>query len=156
MSSVYAWCSTLCAVLVIASIVRIIAPGEKTMRILSMVIGVFVILAVVSPLVNFARNLDLSSSAEELFSLENDLSDNYNEEVMRETGDYLAAYVSELLKASKANPRDVQVVMGVKEDGGIYISRCRIYMDKDDYLKEKEVKELIGSNLFVEPAVIYE
>ena len=75
MNSVYAWAGTLCAVLIIASFVRIIAPGERTMKTISLVIGVFVVLAVTSPLVNFARNLDLSDSTEELFSVEGEASE---------------------------------------------------------------------------------
>ena len=150
MNSVYAWAGTLCA------FVRIIAPGERTMKTISLVIGVFVVLAVTSPLVNFARNLDLSDSTEELFSVEGEASERYNQEVIKETGDYLAAYVFELLKTSKISPKNIEVVMGTDEERGIYIAACRIYMDKDDYQKEEDVKELISSSLAVEPSIVYE
>lgn len=156
MNSVYAWAGTLCAVLIIASFVRIIAPGERTMKTISLVLGVFVVLAVTSPLVNFARNLDLSDSTEELFSVEGEASERYNQEVIKETGDYLTAYVFELLKTSKISPKNIEVVMGTDEERGIYIAACRIYMDKDDYQKEEDVKELISSSLAVEPSIVYE
>ena len=46
--------------------------------------------------------------------------------------------------------------MGTDEERGIYIAACRIYMDKDDYQKEEDVKELISSILAVEPSIVYE
>ncbi len=156
MESVYAWCSTLCAVLIIASIVRIISPSEKTMKTLSLVIGLFVILAVASPLVSFAKNLDFKSTSEDYFSLENELSKEYKDEVMKETGDYLAAYSMELIKNSDLDVNNLEVIMEINEDGGISISKCRIYMDKDNSAKEKDVKELISTTLMVEPSILYE
>ena len=156
MNSVYAWAGTLCAVLIIASFERKIAPGERTMKTISLVIGVYVVLVVTSPLVNFARNLDLSDSTEELFSVEGEASERYNQEVIKETGDYLAAYIFELLKTSKISPKNIEVVMGTDEERGIYIAACRIYIDKDEYQKEEDVKELISSSLAVEPSIVYE
>ncbi len=156
MSSVYLWATTLCAILVIASVVKILSPSERLMKTLNLCLGVFVLLSVISPLAKFINSLDFDNFEKNESDIVSEAQAEYDNSVLEETGNYINSYCVELLKSQGINLRDIDVIVAESENRGIYIRSVDIYMDKESLYSEEKIKEILSSNLLVEPQVIYE
>lgn len=153
-NSIYMCAASLCVSLVVCSIVRIIAPSGNTNRILSVVISVFVLCCVLSPIAELLKGFYTSSYESGYLYEEYDFSSEYDNEVMRTTGDYVNEYISLMLESSGVVNVSIKTILALDENGGIYIGDMRIYLDKSDMVKAEEVKELVMNAVGTEPVIM--
>lgn len=151
--SLYICAASLCCCLVVCSLVRLVAPSGSTTKILSLVIGVFALCCLVSPFVTLVKSIDVYSCETDFTEKQSELTQVYNEEILRTTGDYINSYTKTLLLSAEIIPDDIQTILGVNNENGIYIKEMNIYINKNSSYKIGTIEELIETSVGIKPKV---
>ena len=151
-SGYYTFFTGLCGVLVISSLVKIISPKEKMNRIMTLILGVFFLMCMTSPVVSLIKNLELPQENEVYVPDDYDVSEKY---VLKETSDYLSTYLRESLISEGIDCSSVKLVMSNDENKGIYPDSLCIYLNKYSDDDCKKAAEIIKSAIGLEPEIIY-
>ena len=153
-SSVYACAGSLCVTLVACAVIRMIAPSGNTSRILSVVISVFVLCSMISPIITLVKTSDFNVKEERFSVTEDSLSAEYNEVVINQTADYINEYLNTSLEASGVEKATIKTVLALDKNDGIYINNISIYIDKKYTDKAGEIKNIVKNTVGVEPIVL--
>ncbi len=152
--SFYTFCGSLCAVLLIATLVKILAPKEKMNKTVSLIIGLFFLVSVTSPVVNLVRDFELPDENIELIKDDNkNITDDY---VLEETADYLSNYLKESLNGAGVGCSSVTVSMINDDYKGIYLDSVCIYLDEYSVENSLKASHFVSSAVGVEPEIICE
>ncbi len=151
--SLYICAASLCCCLAVCSLVRIISPSGNTTKILSLVVGVFALCCLISPFATLAKDINIDGYKRELDIKNSDLSDVYDKEILRNTGEYINSYAQALLISADINPLNVKTIISVNESRGIFIKELNIYINKNSSYREDDIKSLIETALGVVPKI---
>ena len=152
-TSVYTCAASLCVTLVACAVIRMIAPSGNTSRILSVVISVFVLCSMVSPISSLFKNLNFDTKEETFSVKEKDFSNQYDDAVITKTADYINRYVCSTLSAEGVENVSIKTVLGVDANNGIYINELNIYIDKAYTERFSEIKSIVKNTVGVEPTI---
>lgn len=151
--SVYICASSLCCCLVITAVLRIIAPGGNTSKIMSLIFGVFVLCSILTAITGLIKNTDINSEVKEYNLKEESFADNVDEQVIRTTADYISEYTNSVLESNGINNSIIRTVLGVDENNGIYLKELNIYLDSKHIEEKDAVSELIQEYVGIIPNV---
>ncbi|MBR1731810.1 MAG: stage III sporulation protein AF [Ruminococcus sp.] len=133
MSNFAALIGMVCVCAAVVSILSAISPNGITSKTLSLVIGVFIICVMLSPVKSFFTDFSLNLSVPEIpDSISSDAHDAYNEAVITETENRLEASLLSTLLNNGFSVSSVEIALGVNKDGGIYIEGINIYINKTE------------------------
>lgn len=131
--------SVICVTSIAFSFVNVLAPEGNTKKILQTILGVFFLCCLIIPVKNFVTDFNFAINVtlpEE--SIINSAKDAYNQGILVETKSNLET--SLLYEYSKNNivPKDLEIELGVYEDGGVYIKNiCVEILKNQEYLSSK-------------------
>jgi len=151
--SIFMCATSICVCLVVCSVIRIVAPTGNTSRILSVVISVFVLLCMFSPLKSLVESFRFESDRSFSEDIELKQAEGYDEQVILQTASYINEYVNNILVNEGVENSEIKTILAVNENRGIYIRELNIYLSKGYSEKSAEIKELIKSSLGVEPLI---
>lgn len=157
MSTVMSVCSAICVVAIGGALISIIIPDGNTKKILSLVIGAFLLCSMILPVKNaisdmnfeidgFPKETQITASADEA----------YTESVIKETENTLAKTLDGLLKSENINVKRIRFYLKEDENLGIIINRISIYIDKKNNSKVFRINEITEENFGQTPFVIAE
>lgn len=150
--SFFTFCSSLTAVLIISSLVKILAPKEKMNRMMSLVIGVFFLLCMTSPILKLVEEFEFPEEKSIYSSEYEDVSNGY---VLRETAEYLSAYLKESLISSGVKCSSVKVTVVNDDEKGIILESVSIYLSEYSTEDSLKTSQLVKSTVGVEPQIVY-
>lgn len=151
--SVYICAASGCCCLVVCALIRIIAPSGNTTKILSLVIGLFALCCLISPVAELFRNIDFVELSKEQNICNENFSALCDEQVLSKTGDYINSYADIILKQADININNIQTVLGVDKNKGIYIKQMNIYINKTARDKADKIENLISNSLGIVPKI---
>ncbi len=151
--SVYICAASLCCCLVVCSLVRMIAPSNSTNKIMSVVISVFALCCLFSPIIELISDFDTGRYELNNVITVQKYSDAYDEEVLKSTAEYISEYICLLLDTGDIDVSEVKTIIGVDENRGIYIREINIYLDKDNIKYKDDVSSLLFSELGIKPKI---
>lgn len=151
--SIYICAASLCCCLVVCSLVRMIAPAKSTSRILTVVISVFALCCIISPVASAVKGFDVSSVEWSVDAKTKEYAAQYDESVLRETAEYISQYVSAILMSADIKVSEVKTVVAVNDARGIYIRSVSIYLDKKYISRKDEIQQLLYSELGIKAEV---
>lgn len=135
--------------LFVSSLIKILAPTGSTEKVIRFVISLFVLICIVTCFKSIADTVDISTTEEDYQKLNStvDMS------VLKVTGDYMAEYVESLLLAEEISAETIEVTVNTDENKVINITDICIYIDKDKYLLESKITDIIETDLDITPKV---
>ena len=151
--SMYVCAASLCCCLVVCSLVKMIAPSNYTTKVMSLVISVFSLCCLFSPVVNLIKGFDVSNYEQKGVMKAEEYSDVYDENVLRVTGEYISEYICTVLSGADIEVSSVKTVMASDPSGGIYISDVVIYLKKESMNHKDDIVSLLKSELGVTPKI---
>lgn len=156
MASVYVFASSLCISLVLCALVRMFAPSGATSKILSVVIGMFMLCSMISPVCSLVKNFNMDEG--EVFDerIAKNLAASYDNEVLTRTTNYINEYANSILESISVKPDNIKTVVAVSESKGIYIKEISIYINKTDVQKSDEIVRMLEDSLGCKPQIISE
>ena len=148
---------TACAASVICSLLSQFISDGGIKRVLSLVMGAFMICAMLLPvtkaLASFRPETEASPGFDELTATADEA---FSAQVVKQTEKNLEQTLCALLEQNGVTPRDCRIVLAESENSGIIISQISIYIDQSDSLSADTVTALVRQHFGMLPRVITE
>ncbi len=152
--SIYICAGSLCCTLLICSILRIISPSGSTQKIMSVVICVFSLCCLVSPVYELVRSIELDNTQKDVNSIASENFEvNYDRAVLKETAEYINEYVNMLLESCSAENAKIETILSSDNSKGIYISGMNIYLYGNENVNIQEISDMVFSATGVKPNI---
>ncbi len=157
MNGFYTVAVTVCAAAIACAVLSQFVTDGSLKRILSLVMGAFMVCSLIIPVKNAVRDfsLDLSSypSAEQLSSTSDEA---VNRQVVAQTKQNLENTLAALLLQNGIRTNKCGVILADSGENRIIISKVSIYIDKDNADDAGQIAELCAQHLGIEPNIITE
>lgn len=148
--------SVCCASLICALVSNFVSDGSVK-RVLNLVLGAFMVCSLIFPVKSAVQGIreEISESSQSAVLSATVDEAQYNRQIVAETRKNLENTITALLNQNGIYPESVEVILSVKHDNSIIISRIGIYIDKSCTQTDK-ILELTAQNFGITPNIITE
>lgn len=151
------WGFSMCSAVVIGSIVTMIVPSIEKQKIMKLVISVFVLAGVISPLLNLIDEIDISAEAFKQDSAESSqimLNQGALEELENNVSQALFSLIQEELEKNNIkNEFGINVELEQKQDG-ISVKSVNIEVADLHIIEKERIRLLLEENLGLEINIV--
>lgn len=149
--------SAICASALICTLVSNFVTDGSTKKIVSLVLGAFIICSMIVPIKNAVNGF-----SEEI--AETDISDSavstddeaYSREILKQTRSNLESALKDLLLQNGIEINSCEIILALTDDNSIIISSVRIYISKEYTQYTDLISEITFQNFSVQPNIITE
>ena len=157
MNEILAVTSAICASALICTLVSNFVTDGSTKKIVSLVLGAFIICSMIVPIKNAVNGF-----SEEI--AETDISDSaistddeaYSREILKQTRSNLESALKDLLLQNGVEINSCEIILAQTDDNSIIISSVRIYISKEYTQYSDLISEITFQNFSVQPNIITE
>lgn len=157
MNELLAVTSAICASALICTLVSNFVTDGSTKKIVSLVLGAFIICSMIVPIKNAVNGF-----SEEI--AETDISDSavstddeaYSREILKQTRSNLESALKDLLLQNGVEINSCEIILAQTDDNSIIISSVRIYISKEYTQYTDLISEVTFQNFSVQPNIITE
>lgn len=157
MNEILAVTSAICASALICTLVSNFVTDGSTKKIISIVLGAFIICSMIVPIKNAVNGF-----SEEI--AETDISDSaastddeaYSREILKQTRKNLESALKDLLLQNGVEINSSEIILAVTDDNSIIISSVSIYISKEYTQYSDLISEVTFQNFSVQPNIITE
>lgn len=157
MNEILAVTSAICASALICTLVSNFVTDGSTKKIISLVLGAFIICSMIVPIKN-----TVSGFCEEI--AETDISDSavstddeaYSREILKQTRINLESALKDLLLQNGVEINSCEIILALTDDNSIIISSVCIYISKEYTQYTDLISEITFQNFSVQPNIITE
>ena len=157
MNEILAVTSAICASALICTLVSNFVTDGSTKKIVSLVLGAFIICSMIVPIKNAVNGF-----SEEI--AETDISDSavstddeaYSREILKQTRSNLESALRDLLLQNGVEINSCEIILALTDDNSIIISSVRIYISKEYTQYSDLISEITFQNFSVQPSIITE
>ena len=157
MNEILAVTSAICASALICTLVSNFVNDGSTKKIVSLVLGAFIICSMIVPIKNA-----VSGFSEEI--AETDISDSavstddeaYSREILKQTRINLESALKDLLLQNGVEINSCEIILALTDDNSIIISSVCIYISKEYTQYTDLISEITFQNFSVQPNIITE
>lgn len=157
MNEILAVTSAICASALICTLVSNFVTDGSTKKIVSLVLGAFIICSMIVPIKNAVNGF-----SEEI--AETDISDSavstddeaYSREILKQTRSNLESALKDLLLQNGVEINSCEIILAQTDDNSIIISSVRIYISKEYTQYTDLISEVTFQNFSVQPNIITE
>ena len=154
MKEIQQWSALICLTSIICIIIELILPPGKMEKTMQMVLGLFMLCAVISPIKNiFKLKFDFAYSKQNIINEKLDFLNGINSQIESIAQDNIRNIVVENLKDIKIHPKKVEIFMDTNQDNCISIIKCKIFLKKEDLELANKAKSMIENKLKIETEV---
>ncbi|MCI8554467.1 MAG: hypothetical protein HFJ80_05925 [Clostridiales bacterium] len=154
MEAVREWAVGLCAAAVVCTILQMLGPKEGMGRIFRILTVAFFICCLTSPLLKLKSLGELSLPRIESSGSSERLQDQVEAQLSRQIDLALKQVADDTLKNYGIAAAKITAQTDTSEDGGIYITRITLYLDKQNIQKAIAAKQVmeqrLGTDVYVE------
>lgn len=157
MNEIIAVTSAICASALICTLVSNFVTDGSTKKIVSLVLGAFIICSMIVPIKNAVNGF-----SEEI--AETDISDSavstddeaYSREILKQTRSNLESALRDLILQNGVEINSCEIILALTDDNSIIISSVRIYISKEYTQYSDLISEITFQNFSVQPSIITE
>lgn len=157
MNEILAVTSAICASALICTLVSNFVTDGSTKKIVSLVLGAFIICSMIVPIKNAVNGF-----SEEI--AETDISDSavstddeaYSREILKQTRSNLESALRDLILQNGVEINSCEIILALTDDNSIIISSVRIYISKEYTQYSDLISEITFQNFSVQPSIITE
>ena len=149
--------SAICASALICTLVSNFVTDGSTKKIVSLVLGAFIICSMIVPIKNAVNGF-----SEEI--AETDISDSavstddeaYSREILKQTRINLESALKDLILQNGVEINSCEIILAVTDDNSIIVSSVSIYISKEYTQYSDLISEVTFQNFSVQPNIITE
>ncbi len=157
MNTIWAVCSAVCVVAIAGSIISTLMPDGNTKKIMTLVIGAFMVCSMIVPvksaITGFNANSSVIPNETQVTASADEI---YTETLISQTEKSLEQTLSGLLKSENIKFNRIRFYLKQDSNLGIIIDRVCIYIDKKDNTHVFRMKEITEEHFKTTPFVIAE
>lgn len=157
MSGLGAVAVSVCCASLICALVSNFVSDRSVKRVLNLVLGAIMVCSLIFPVKSAVQGIreEISESSQTAVQSATVDEAQYNRQIVAETRKNLENTLTALLNQNGIYPESVEVILSVKHDNSIIISRIGIYIDKSCTQTDK-ILELTAQNFGITPNIITE
>ena len=157
MSEILAVTSAICASALICTLVSGFVTDGSTKKIISLVMGAFIICSMIGPVKNalsgFQTQLDDMKLSQPAVSTDDEA---YSKEIVNQTRKNLESSLRDILLQNSVEINNCEIFLSVTEENSIIISSVNIYISKEYIQFTDLISEITFQNFSVQPSIITE
>ena len=157
MNEIKEWTAILLVTVVISALIEFLIPPGKMGKIISMVLGTFVVCSFVIPLPSLKNNLNISLK-NTLNSQELKKQQYMEEKIKNQTSDLTKKNIETIIRRYLTNigiiPQKIEVLMDIGKDNCIVINKCKIYIFENSKISKDTIKQSLENDLNIQTEII--
>lgn len=155
MNSVQSWISVICISAIACTMLEFMTPDGRMEKIVRLVFGAFMVIAIISPLMDTVSNIDISiNNKKSILKSENNFSDKIYEQSLDVAGKNIRKVVMDELKIMDIKSKKIDVIMDKQDKDCISISKVKIYIDNMKPVEKEEVRKRLKDKLDIDIEVL--
>ena len=157
MNEILAVTSAICASALICTLVSNFVTDGSTKKIISLVLGVFIICSMIVPIKNAVNGFSEEIAETDISDLAVSTDDEaYSREILKQTRKNLESALKDLLLQNGVEINSCEIILAVTDDDSIIISSVSIYISKEYTQYSDLISEVTFQNFSVQPNIITE
>ena len=136
-----------------AGMLTLLIPQRRTKRILSFVLGLFLLVTMVGGVREMMSELDLSSVLDEDGDLPSVNERAYLDAVAQQTADTLVKALDELLREHGIEAENIELSVKISDEGRITADYINIYISEALRSRKSDIRSIVEANLSKEPHI---
>lgn len=154
MDEVKAWAAALCAVSIGCVLIKMLAPKGGMGKIFHLIIAAFFLCCFAAPLMKIKEMNELEFPEFSSPAVSDGLDKTVEQQLIRQIHAAMEETARTTLKNYGIELAEIAVQTDTSEEGGIYITRITLYLDKQNISKATAAKQVmeqrLGTEVFVE------
>ena len=157
MNELLAVTSAICASALICTLVSNFVTDGSTKKIISLVLGAFIIGSMIVPIKNAVNGFSEEIAETDIsdYSVSTD-DEAYSREILKQTRSNLESALKDLLLQNGVEINSCEIILAVTDDNSIIISSVSIYISKEYTQYSDLISEITFQNFSVQPNIITE
>lgn len=157
MNEILAVTSAICASALICTLVSNFVTDGSTKKIVSLVLGAFIICSMIVPIKNAVNGFSEEIAETDIsdFAVSTD-DEAYSREILKQTRSNLESALRDLLLQNGVEINSCEIILALTDDNSIIISSVRIYISKEYTQYSDLISEITFQNFSVQPSIITE
>lgn len=157
MNEILAVTSAICASALICTLVSNFVTDGGTKKIISLVLGAFIICSMVVPIKSAVNGFNKEISETKIPDAPVSTDDEaYGREILKQTRKNLESALRDLLRQNGVEINSCEIILAVTDDNSIIISSVSIYIYKEYTQYTDLISEITFQNFSVQPNIITE
>lgn len=157
MNELLAVTSAICASALICTLVSNFVTNGSTKKIISLVLGAFIICSMIVPIKNAVNGFSEEIAETDISDLAVSTDDEaYSREILKQTRSNLESALKDLLLQNGVEINSCEIILAVTDDNSIIISSVSIYISKEYTQYSDLISEITFQNFSVQPNIITE
>lgn len=157
MNELLAVTSAICASALICTLVSNFVTDGSTKKIISLVLGAFIICSMIVPIKNAVNGFSEEIAETDISDLAVSTDDEaYSREILKQTRSNLESALKDLLLQNGVEINSCEIILAVTDDNSIIISSVSIYISKEYTQYSDLISEITFQNFSVQPNIITE
>ena len=157
MNEILAVTSAICASALICTLVSNFVTDGSTKKIISLVLGAFIICSMIVPIKNAVNGFSEVIAETDISDLAVSTDDEaYSREILKQTRKNLESALKDLLLQNGVEINSCEIILAVTDDNSIIISSVSIYISKEYTQYSNLISEVTFQNFSVQPNIITE
>ena len=157
MNELLAVTSAICASALICTLVSNFVTDGSTKKIISLVLGAFIICSMIVPIKNavngFSEEIAETQISDSAVSTDDEA---YSREILKQTRKNLESSLKDLLLQNGVEINSCEIILALTDDNSIIISSVRIYISKEYTQYTDLISEITFQKFSVQPNIITE
>lgn len=155
MNAIKAWITTICLTSVVCTIIEILFPKGNMEKIFRVVLGIFMLSALVVPLKSGLSKINFNAKMPETSVKEKSkLKETINDQTKSMVQKNLKATIKEILKSKSVKPEKINIIMDTSKDNCISIKNVEVFLARGDKLKKDAIKNDLEKRLELKADVV--
>lgn len=157
MNEILAVTSAICASALICTLVSNFVTDGSTKKIISLVLGAFIICSMIVPIKNAVNGFSEEIAETDISDLAVSTDDEaYSREILKQTRKNLESALKDLLLQNGVEINSCEIILALTDDDSIIISTVSIYISKEYTQYSDLISEVTFQNFSVQPNIITE
>lgn len=148
MSAIKAWSMTICLISVVCTIIEVLFPSGKMEKIFKVVLGIFLLCALLVPLKNIFKNINFDAKKPEISVKDGGkLKSTTDEQTKMTAKKNLERSIKNLLEEKSIKPEKINIIMDTNSESSISIKKIEIFLARGDESKRESIKNELEKKL---------
>ena len=157
MNEIFAVTSAICASALICTLVSNFVTDGSTKKIISLVLGAFIICSMIVPIKNAVNGFSEEIAETDISDYSVSTNDEaYSREILKQTRSNLESALKDLILQNGVEINSCEIILAVTDDNSIIISSVSIYISKEYTQYSDLISEVTFQNFSVQPNIITE
>lgn len=157
MNEILAVTLAICASALICTLVSNFVTDGSTKKIISLVLGAFIICSMIVPIKNAVNGFSEEIAETDISDYSVSTNDEaYSREILKQTRSNLESALKDLLLQNGVEINSCEIILAVTDDNSIIISSVSIYISKEYTQYSDLISEVTFQNFSVQPNIITE